>query len=874
MKKHYLYFPLSLLAILIFPVALTSAQLFPEKPSVRFGKGGIQGIAYSPYSPDGELLAVVGRVSIRLYRTEDLTEIALLEGHTDTYVVWDVAFSPDGEMLASAGEETIRLWDVKAHRQVTVLQGHTGTVFRLAFSPDGRILASKSTGPEDKSRIRLWSTATWQQIGSLQTNTSRFAFSPNGEILASIRGNGSTIQLWDVATQQQVGLLDRGLRRDVYVASRSGNTLAFSPDGLTLASGHGEGLIILWDVESQQQVGQLGPIGFVTSVAFSPDGRVLASGSSTIDSSSGSGYSNLPDNETSLRLWDVQSHQQIGMLKEHENAVRLVTFNPANGTLASLASDRTTVRFWNIDTQDQIGILEHTTHVSAVFSPDGATLAMGGSDGILLWDIGRQQQVGRLGKGTPLDFSPDGKFLLAGKFSVSRVESGLELWNVEQQQLIEVWDGVGGHIFSPGGRAAFSPDGTVLASLCWLCIWVWDMQAQELIGLLKPGGRFTPLAIAFSPDGHVLASGDREGTVRLWDVGARRQIEVLPADGPVTSVAFSPDGEVIAYSSGTDGTVRLWQVAAKQLLGILEMGNSWVRSVVFSPDGRFLAVGVGFQGLEVWDIAVPQQVAIRPNGGTPDAFSPDGRWLASTRVSTVLLWDIRGDDNPPEPPAAPWDINHDGRVDVFDLVQVAAQFGKRELGLSGDVNGDGEINIFDLVAVSSHFGEDIIATAPTSFHVTLSGADHHHIREALRELELTRLRTDEMEIALRFLRSVLRNARPTHTEVFSNYPNPFNPETWMPFTLAQPCGFCVQKIGSLQEVDDEGTTTFLDSRPVYVLPRMRINEVWRGHILVRKGALQLSASRASGGVQRESKLSSEKRSRDRILGNQGVYPSP
>jgi predicted NACHT family NTPase len=197
------------------------------------------------------------------------------------------------------------------------------------------------------------------------------AFSPDGQTLASA-SDDLTIRLWDVATGQPIGEPLQGHTNRVL-------SVAFSPDGETLASGSRDETIRLWDVASGQQIGeplQGHPDGVrVSSVAFSPDGQTLASASA----------------DQTIRLWDVATGQPIGdPLQGHTAWVWSVAFSPDGTTLASGSEDQT-IRLWEVATGQPIGepLQGHTSAVTSVaFSPDGQTLASGSQDTtIILWDI-------------------------------------------------------------------------------------------------------------------------------------------------------------------------------------------------------------------------------------------------------------------------------------------------------------------------------------------------------------------------------------------------------------------------------------------------------------------------------------------------------
>ena len=638
----------------------------PEGAIARLGQGII--MSDMAYSPDGKYFVLGSCIGVWGYDLSTMTPTALWD--TDRGYISAISFSPDGRLLATGdGDGLVKVWDVQRGICISEMERDEAErpyhiVSRLVFSPDSQRLAVSSardyilyihhpeTGErfakfhDDPKKSRWWG-GTPRPI-AFSTDGSLLACTMPDENLRVHTDNSGYIRLpkdstefiavWNVETGEQLACLTD--------TERFADSLCFSPCERFLASGIRDGTVRVWSTANWELLHTYQDYGTERKqVFYSPEGVLYA----------------LEMSDDAFIVWDVACGEKCNRFLEAHSSLHGADV-PKGTPFVLAAYTPREFRKWTVgDSQPRSFPHLHTgVPFSLVFGLDEKTLAGGywsEDEKVMLWDITQPS-------------SPPSSFNLPGReYTVSVSTQGKIYATGRDGTIAKVWDI--GNNKTPVATFTLPDEKSPLAEQEWqvstaafahksnllACgdsegtLYVWDVQQQHTRHTLKAHQDWVH-SITFSPDEKLLVSITHYGPrSRLWNVESGEPIEAFPERN--YAFAFSPCSTLIALGKGKE--ILLWDIERREpVMSIPQPKDSWSPfALAFSPCGRYLASGAwwirGF-GIKkcpvlLWDVESGENIAAfrgHPTDIQCLAFSPDGTILASGGYGgTIMLWDMK-----------------------------------------------------------------------------------------------------------------------------------------------------------------------------------------------------------------------------------------
>ncbi|HVL12229.1 MAG TPA: WD40 repeat domain-containing protein [Gemmata sp.] len=597
------------------------------------------------YSPDGKRVAAAGSDrTVRVYDPETGKLEAALAGAKSP--VTSLAFLADSNRLAAAGgDQTVVVWDVGQKKVLKELAGHESAVLSLAVADDGKILS----GSADKT-VRAFDPAGDKAAWEWKSRSAvcAVAVRKGAKHAAAGLADGSLVTLTLAG-----GTPKESSSQTAHLAGVA--CLAYSPDGLRLASVGGDGVLRVWSVGDD---GTLSPVvkfdgpakgasGYtpLTGVAFSPDGRYIA----------GVGA------DAVVRVWDVQTKSEVRGLRGHTDWVTAVAFSPDGRHVASVGVEKDkALRVFELPALETTSSGGHLLAVNAVaVSPDGRLAATAGTDQtIKVWDVATGKEVATLvgNADTPFSVSFVGNNALVMGGSLPTRDAGrLHFWRT-----------------SPPSLTKSVPTGEVYAVLAnaggtKVAAWasrqaVGDVKnnafetydaAGKLLSSQSDSNR-NVRAASFTPDLSWAVAGDDQGTIRIWDL--TKKDERVGGDWPllvnqVADIGISGDKKTLV-AVDDKGLVHVGDVAKRETLAKFVAHKEGVRTLLVSPTGNgFVTVG-NDREIKAWSLPLanpkepkPTRTWTLPVGVNGLAFTPDGKKAVTANADgTAYVLELDGGD--------------------------------------------------------------------------------------------------------------------------------------------------------------------------------------------------------------------------------------
>ena len=405
------------------------------------------------------------------------------------------------------------------------------------------------------------------------------------------------------------------------------NAVTVMADGSRVISASSDKTLKVWDLETGQELQTLkGHTNLVRAVVVMPDGSRAISAS----------------HDKTLKVWDMETGEKLQTLQGHTDSVYAVAVMH-DGRRAISASHDKTLKVWDMKTEEELQTLKgHTDSVYAVaVTPDGSRAISASHDKTLkVWDMKSGEELQTLKGHTnsvyAVAVTPDGCCVISAS-----ADKTLKVWDMETGEELQTLKGHNGSV-----RAIdVTPDGcNVISASEDETVKVWDMETGEELQTLRGHTQWI-WGVAVTPDGSSVISASHDKTLKVWDIGAGKQLQTLQHHTQwIWGVAVTPDGSR-AISASVDQMLKVWDMKTGEHLQTLKGHTDLVRAVVVMPDGNHAISASHDKTLKIWDIETGEQLETL-KGHThwvyAVALTPDGsRAISASHDKTLKIWDIK-----------------------------------------------------------------------------------------------------------------------------------------------------------------------------------------------------------------------------------------